>query len=191
VIIGSLLALGLAQAAPQAEIGDASIALTRCTLPQVQEAASGTESAEAIADAALAACPEPLAQIRSIFVRISGEADAGARMQMVIAEIRPRLIRVVNERRGLVSRQETDATAWGDCIRARATALATRPDPAEPLGDEAMRQCAENEAAVRAGLVRRRGAVAADQLMPAITAETRRLAVQAVQQARARDSNSD
>ena len=187
MIIVSLLALGVAQASPQAEIGDAAVALTRCTLPQVQAAASGTESAEAIVEAALAACPEPLAQIRSIFVRISGEEGGAAGLQLVIDGMRPRLVRVVNERRGLVSRQETEATAWGDCIRARATALASRPDPAESLGDEAMRLCAENEAAVRAGLAQRRGADAANRLMPAVVAETRNIAIQTVQQARARD----
>jgi hypothetical protein len=184
-VIDALIAFALAQASPQAEVVEAGVALAQCAVPRLQTAASGPEPADALVTAALEACGTERSRIRDLFVRMLGETEADAAMNALVDRMRPRLIRVVDERRGLAQRPQNEATAWGDCIRAKAAILGHDFGTVETLADEAMRQCAPEEAAVRAGLVRERNAEAANQLMPALISASRSVAIQTIQQIRA------
>lgn len=184
-MIAPLLALAAAaQASMPPGTAEASNALALCTVAEARTRAAGPEPAEAVADAALTACAQHSRRLWEEFGRALGPLSEADR-HTLMAPLRERLVRVVNERRGLVPRQRNEATAAGDCIRARAPAVATRAGPAEDLVDLLLRQCRAETDALRASLVRDRGEDSANRIMPSALLALRTLARQQLQQARA------
>jgi hypothetical protein len=106
-------------------------------------------------------------------------------MQMVVTQLRGRLVRVVTNQRGLTTREDSEALRWGMCVRANAVRLATGPGTVEALAEEVMRRCATEEAAERAHVARTHDAVMTDQMVLGIVATLRDAAVRLIQQARA------
>ncbi len=117
--------------------------------------------------------------------RLGAEAEVDAYMQELVDTVRTRLIRAVNQRRAPNARWDDERTAWADCVRAHAAALASRPGASEALAEEALRQCASDEASVHEELIRQRGGPAADQMMPILVGALRGIAMQVIRQARA------
>lgn len=172
------------RASAEVELYEAAIALVAYAMPDILAGVAGTEPAEAIVDAALAACDEARLSLRTRLVCTLGAESADEDMRKLLGMLRTKLILHVNERRGLVPRPETVPGSWGACVKASAAALASQPGSVEELAGEAMRQCAANEASVREDLTRRRGAAVADQMMPLFSAAVRDMAMRIIRKTR-------
>jgi hypothetical protein len=183
-MIASLLALVAAQAGMPPSAAEASTALAQCAVAEVQNRASGPEPAEAVVDAAFTACAEQERRLWDAFGRALGPLSDADKTTLT-GPLRGQLARVVNERRGLVARPRNEATALGDCVRARAPAAAARPGPDDALVDLVLQQCRAETDALRASLVRDRGEASADRIMPGVLNTLRTLARQQLAQARA------
>lgn len=184
-MIAPLLALAaVAQPSLPPGSAEASSALAQCAVAEAQARASGPEPSETVAEAALAACAEHERRLWDTFGRALGQLS-DADKSTLTGPLRLQLARVVNERRGLVSRPRNEATLAGDCVRARAPAAAARPGPEDPLVDLLLQQCRAETDAIRARLVRDRGETSADSIMPTVLEGMRTLARQQLQHARA------
>jgi hypothetical protein len=185
-MIAALLALAAAAAQPglPPDAAEASAALAQCALAEAQNRAAGSEPAEAVADAALTACAEPIWRVFDAFGRTLGPLS-DADKSTLTGPLRLQLAWIVNQRRGLVPPQRNEATAAGDCIRSRAPAAAARPGPDETLVDLLLQQCRAETDAIRTRLVRERGEASADRIMPGVLESVRTLARRELAQARA------
>jgi hypothetical protein len=185
-VLAPLLALAAAaaQTGLPPDTTEASAAFAQCALAEARARISSPEPAEAVAEAAIAACTEQERRLWDIFANRLGplsDADKGT----LRAPLRGQLARVVNEHRGLVPRRQNEATAAGDCIRARAPAAAVRAGPAEDLVELVLQQCRAETDALRASLVRDRGEESAGRIMPGALLAMRTLAREQIAQARA------
>lgn len=180
----ALAAAAVAQADPPPAAAEASAAFAQCALAEARARVSSPEPAEAVTEAAIAACTEEERRIWDVLANRLGplsEAEKGT----LRAPLRGQLVRIVNEHRGLVPRRENEATAAGDCIRARAPAAAARPGPAEDLVELILQQCSAETDALRASIVRDRGEESAGRIMPSALLALRTLAREQLGQARA------
>jgi hypothetical protein len=181
----ALLALAAAaQAGMPPGVNEASTALARCAVAGTQARASGPAPAEAVADAALAGCAAEQQRLWDAFGTALGPLSDEEKSRFT-GPLRIRLARLVNERRGLVRREENEATAAGDCLRVRAPAVAARPGSLEAAADILLDQCRAETNALRASVVRDRGEASADRIMPGVLGTLRTLALQHLQLARA------
>jgi hypothetical protein len=184
-MIALLAVLAATQAAMPAGASEASSALSLCAIGQVQARISGRDSADAIADAALAGCAAQQQRLWDALGASLGPISESEKSQ-VLGPMRARIIRVVNECRVLVPRQEDEATVAGDCIRRAAPAVAARPGPVEAGVDILLARCSAEAEAVRASLVRDRGEASAERIMPGFLHTLRAFTLRQLQRARAR-----
>jgi hypothetical protein len=181
-----LLALAAAaQAGMPPGTAEASAALAQCTVAEAQARVSGTEPAEVIADAALAACAQQVRRLADAFGSALGTLSEAER-RMLTDPLRDRLVQLINQSRGLVPREASAPAALGECIRSRATAAAARSGPLEALEDLVLQQCRAETDALRASLVRDRGEASANRIMASTQVTLRTLARQLIVQARVR-----
>lgn len=184
-MIAPLLALAAAQAGMPPGTAEASSALAQCTVAEAQARVSGAEPAEAVADAALAACAEQVRRLSDAFGAALGTLSEADR-RMLTEPLRDRLVQLINQSRGLVPREASEPAALGECIRSRAVAAAARSGPLESLEDLVLDQCRTETDSLRAHLVRIRGEASAARIMTGVQVTLRTLARQQILQARVR-----
>jgi len=183
-VIGLLALAAAAQATMPPGFSEAISALTLCGVTEAQARASGPEPADAVADASLAACAAQQERLWNAFGAAHGPPSEAEKRELT-GPLRDRLARIVNERRGLVRREENEATAAGDCLRVRAPAVAARPGPVEAAADILLDQCRAETEALRVGVIRDHGEARANRIMPGILRTLRTVALQSLQRARA------
>ena len=180
----ALLALAAAvQASVPPEANAASTALAQCAVGEAEARASAREPAEAVANMALAACAAQQQRLWDALAPAVGALNDEDK-NLFIGRLHARLARLVNERRGLVRREENEATATGDCIRGRAPAVAARPIAEAKAVTDLLNQCRAETDALHASLVRERGEASADRIMLGARTTLRTLAVEQIQRAR-------
>ena len=184
-MIALLALVAAAQASLPPEANVASTALAQCAVGEAQARASAPDPAAAVANMALAACAPQQQRLWDALAAVVGSLNDEDKNRFV-ERLRTRLVRLVNERRGLVPREQNEATAAGDCVRGRAPAVAARPIADEEAVTDLLNQCRAESDALYASLVRDRGEASADRIMPGVRTTLRTLALEQIQ--RARDS---
>lgn len=182
-MIALLALVAAAQASLPPEANVASTALAQCAVGEAQARASAPGPAEAAADRALTACAAQRQRLWDALASAVGPLNDEDKNRF-IERLRTRLVRLVNERRGLVPREQNEATAAGDCIRGGAPAVAARPLAEEEAVTDLLDRCRAESDALYASLVRDRGEASADRIMPGVRTTLRTLALEQIQRAR-------
>ena len=178
---------GAAQADPHEMFASAVAPWIQCASNRGQLLVSGTDTAEAIGDASVAACQEEEARFQQTIAPIVGDAAAARMARRSHEQLRQRIIRLVNETRGLVPRENDPAVVYSLCVEARATEIAHRREPVEILIDMALAHCTSEEAAMRDFESRSDRAARVEESMTemhAIVRSRARLSIQRAREAR-------
>ena len=192
MVVPMLAALALAVQSEPALLRDPAFltahrAWAACTDRVVDAGASSQQTGEALADAALAACPAEQEAVHRAVIAASGEEQGREDMAALLTGNREALIdrvRKVRARRAAASTPDVLITIWVACLSARSGA-ASSDVPEDQAVDGAFSACAGDEDALRRAARARGGAGRANEFIREARAANREILIRELRERRA------